>query len=65
MEKFRYFIQVHEIMADMLLGEIREHMGLTQKQLAKALNITQPTLPKTESQDDMQIGTLSRIVEAL
>jgi len=52
-------------MADMLLGEIREHMELTQKQLAKALNITQPTLPKTESQDDMQIGTLSRIVEAL
>lgn len=58
-------MKAKKIMADMLLSEIRKQMGLTQKQLAKALNITQPTLSKTESQEDMQIGTLSRIVEAL
>ena len=53
------------IMADMLLAEIRKQMGLTQKDLAVALNIKQPTLSKIESQEDMQIGTLSRIIKAL
>ena len=58
-------IKAKKIIADMLLAEIRKQMGLTQKQLAKELNITQPTLSKVESQEDMQIGTLSRIIEAL
>ena len=58
-------MKVKGIMADMLLAEIRKQMGLTQKQLAKALDIKQPTLSKIESQEDMQIGTLSRIIEAL
>ncbi|MDZ7698542.1 MAG: helix-turn-helix transcriptional regulator [Deltaproteobacteria bacterium] len=58
-------MKAKEIIADMLLAEIRKQMGLTQEQLAKALNIKQPTLSKIENQDDMQIGTLSRIIEAL
>jgi len=58
-------MKAKEIMADMLLAEIRKRMGLTQEQLAKTLNIKQPTLSKIESQGDMQIGTLSRIIEAL
>ena len=58
-------MKAKEIMADMFLAQIRRQMGLTQKQLAKALNIKQPTLSKIEGQDDMHIGTLSRIIEAL
>jgi transcriptional regulator with XRE-family HTH domain len=58
-------MKAKEMMADMLLAEIRKQMGLTQKELAVALNIKQPTLSKIESQDDMHIGTLSRIIEAL
>ena len=58
-------MKAKEIMVDMLLAQIRKQMGLTQKQLANALNIKQPTLSKIESQQDMQIGTLSRIIEAL
>jgi transcriptional regulator with XRE-family HTH domain len=38
---------------------------MTQIQLAKALGVKQPTLSQMESQDDMQISTLRRIVEAL
>jgi transcriptional regulator with XRE-family HTH domain len=49
----------------MLLAELRRLSGMTQVQLAKALGIRQPTLSKLESQDDMQISTLRRIVEAL
>ena len=53
------------MMADMLLAEIRRSMNLTQKDLAKALRIRQPSLSKLEAQDDMKIGTLRRIVQAL
>jgi len=53
------------ILADMLLVEIRKQMGLTQKELAAALNIKQPTLSKLEAREDMHIGTLRRIIEAL
>jgi len=54
-----------EMMADMLLAEIRKQAGLTQTDLAKTLGITQPSLSKLEAQDDMQISTLRRIVNAL
>lgn len=58
-------MKAKEMMADMLLAEIRKQMGLTQKELAAVLNIKQPTLSKIETQEDMQIGTLTRIIEAL
>jgi DNA-binding XRE family transcriptional regulator len=56
---------VREDLAEMLLAEIRRTAGLTQGQLAQSLGIKQPTLSQLESQDDMQISTLRRIVEAL
>jgi transcriptional regulator with XRE-family HTH domain len=54
-----------EMMAEMLLAEIRKFMGLTQEELAGALGVTQPSLSKLENQDDMQISTLRRLIEAL
>ena len=54
-----------EIMAEMLLAEIRKSVGLTQEDLAAQLGIKQPTLSKLEAQDDMQVSTLSRLIQAL
>lgn len=54
-----------EMMVEMLLAEIRKESGLTQVDLAQALGIKQPSLSKLESQDDMQISTLRRIIQAL
>ena len=54
-----------EMMADMLLAEIRKSVGLTQKDLAILLGIKQPSLSKLEGQEDMQISTLRRLIEAL
>lgn len=54
-----------EMLTDMLLSEIRREVGLTQGQLAEAIGIRQPSLSKLEKQDDMQISTLQRLVEAL
>jgi transcriptional regulator with XRE-family HTH domain len=49
----------------MLLAQIRKSVGLTQEDLAAQLGIKQPTLSKLESQDDMQISTLQRLIRAL
>jgi len=45
--------------------ELLYFTGLTQEELAASLGIKQPTLSKLESQADMQISTLQRLIEAL
>src|SRR5262245_18238312 len=54
-----------EMIAEMLLAEIRRVVGLTQEELAKKLGVKQPTLSRLESQDDMYVSTLRRLIEAL
>ena len=54
-----------EEMAEMLLSEIRREVGLTQEELAASLGIKQPSLSRLESQEDMQISTLRRVIAAL
>lgn len=54
-----------EIMAELLLSELRQAVGPTQKELAERLGVAQPTLSRLEKQSDMQITTLQRLVEAL
>ncbi len=58
-------IKAREMMAEMLLAEIRKEAGFTQEDIARALGIKQPSLSKLESQEDMQIGTLGRLIQAL
>ena len=53
------------MLAEMLLPEIRKHSGMTQKEVAAILGISQPGLSKMENQEDMQIGTLSKLIEAM
>jgi transcriptional regulator with XRE-family HTH domain len=38
---------------------------MTQRQLAALLGIKQPTLAQIERQDDIQVSTLRRLVQAL
>ncbi len=54
-----------EVMAEMLLAEIRKETGFTQKDIAKTIGIKQPSLSKLESQDDIQVSTLQRLIQAL
>ena len=58
-------VQAKEMMAEMLLADIRKSAGLTQEELAAALGIAQPSLSKLENQDDMQISTLRHLIQAL
>lgn len=57
--------RTREMMAEMFLAEIRRLVGLTQEELAKKLGVKQPTLSRLESQEDMHISTLRRLIEAL
>jgi transcriptional regulator with XRE-family HTH domain len=57
--------RTRQLLAEMLLSELRQASGKNQRELAAALGIKQPSLSKLEGQDDMQISTLRKIVEAL
>jgi DNA-binding XRE family transcriptional regulator len=61
----RAHAKAQEMMAEMLLAEIRKEAGFTQEDLAETLGVKQPSLSKLESQDDMQISTLQRLIQAL
>jgi len=56
---------VRKELRHMLLSELRRLAGMTQEQLAASMGVTQPTISMLESQDDIRISTLERIVEAL
>ena len=57
--------RAQEMMAEIFLKELRRLARLTQAELAEALGVKQPTLSRMESQTDMQISTLNRLVHAL
>lgn len=42
-------VRAKELIAEMLLSEVRRTVGLTQEQLAATLGIKQPTLSRLES----------------
>lgn len=48
-----------------LLAELRRQLGLTQRDVAKAMGVSQSALSQIESQSDMQLSTLRRLIEAL
>jgi transcriptional regulator with XRE-family HTH domain len=61
----RAALRTQELLAELLLSEVRQLAGKSQQQVAQALGIKQPSLSKLEKQSDMQISTLRKIVKAL
>ncbi len=61
----RAVVRTQELLAELLLSEVRQLTGKSQHQVAEALGIKQPSLSKLEKQSDMQISTLQKIVKAL
>jgi DNA-binding XRE family transcriptional regulator len=57
--------RARKFQAEMLLTELRKLEGVTQVELARKLGIKQPAISQLEQQDDMQISTLQRMVQAL
>ncbi|MFR8062095.1 MAG: XRE family transcriptional regulator [Lancefieldella rimae] len=48
-----------------ILRQLRKTLGLSQKDLAGLMHITQPAVSKLERQTDMQLSTLAGIVQAM
>lgn len=57
--------RAQELLGELLLSEVRKLTGKSQRQVADALGMKQPSLSKLEKQKDMQISTLRKIVKAL
>ena len=57
--------RTEELLGELLVSELRQMAGKSQRELAKSLGIKQPCLSKLEKQSDIQISTLRRIVKAL
>lgn len=49
----------------MTLAELRERQGMTQDEVARALEVSQANVSKIERRDDIYLTTLRRYVEAL
>jgi transcriptional regulator with XRE-family HTH domain len=54
-----------ELLGELLLSEVRQAAGISQRQLAATLGIKQPSLSKLEGQGDMHLSTLRKIIHAL
>ena len=48
-----------------ILSQIRRQVGLSQTEMAERLDVSQPTYSEYERGDNMRIGTLMKIVDAL
>jgi DNA-binding XRE family transcriptional regulator len=57
--------KVRRRMEAMPLGQVRKQLGLTQTSVAAAMGVSQSALSQMESQDDLQLSTLRRLVKAL
>jgi len=53
------------ILISMALQELRRARHLTQQELADILNVNQAALSKMESQTDMRVSTLSKLLSAM
>jgi transcriptional regulator with XRE-family HTH domain len=57
--------RTRELLAELLVSELRQLAGKSQREIAETLGIKQPSIAKLEKQSDMQISTLRKIVKAL
>lgn len=55
----------HAMREAVALTELRESRAVTQKQLAGALEVSQPNISRIEHEDDLFLSTLRSYVEAL
>ena len=57
--------RTRELLGELLIAELRQAAGKSQRELAKVLGIKQPSVSTLENQSDIQVSTLQKIVEAL
>ncbi len=54
-----------EKIAALRLQQAREHAGISQEELAKRMDMSQPALSRVEHRADVRISTIVRYIEAM
>jgi len=57
--------RAQELIRRISLRELRKSLGISQKQLAEALKISQAAVSKQERRQGIQVGTLCEVIEAM
>ena len=57
--------RAQDLIRRLSLRELRKSLGISQKQLAEALNVSQAAVSKQERRQGIQVGTLREVIEAL
>ncbi len=57
--------RARKTLAEMPLAELRRARGLSQKALAEALGVQQPSIARLEKRTDMYVSTLRSHIEAM
>lgn len=57
--------QVSQTVTAIRLAELRKQQHITQKEIAKKMNVSQASISQLENQGDVQLSTLLRYVHAL
>ncbi len=55
----------NELQEEMMLSDLRKSLSISQEALATALEVQQPAIAKMERRDDIRIGNLRRMIEAM
>ncbi|WP_299412181.1 XRE family transcriptional regulator [Acaryochloris sp. IP29b_bin.148] len=63
--KERVAKKVSEMKGEMALNELRQALEISQAELAERLNIKQPAVSRLENREDMYVGHLREVVEAM
>jgi DNA-binding XRE family transcriptional regulator len=61
----RRLVDVQLRLAELRLGELRRHRGISQATVARALAVSQPNVSRIEQEDDLRLSTLGRYIAAL
>ena len=57
--------RARELVRQTSLRNLRKALGITQKQLAEALKVSQAAVSKQERRKEIQVSTLHEVVEAM
>ena len=55
----------NEMIKEMILQELRQARGLSQKEMAERLNVQQPAIARLEKRTDMYLSSLRSHIEAM
>lgn len=64
-DKARVAVYRHALEDALRLGELRERQGMTQKDVAEALRVSQTNVSKIERQQEIYVSTVQRYIAAL